>query len=284
MVVWNSHSYCGSCLCTLLASIILSVSSHPYICSFSAFFNKIVMQCCPHICGSCIILAHALMIGIQQLVHSASSVFSTKVHEVSCSYAQKWSSKEPPQRISWLWWLFQTQRFGTRPAEERNKKWTILIFNSLWLTSYYTFLWLLQLYKLLYVLGHFPHQWYHHLNANTLIGATILFSGHSYISYATVCHNYHVGGRHSNNGVELLDAIYLCIITNNLDYSCVSAFDCDVKRFDLIHWLLICQLSHTHNYELQNCPAIIILLFFYHFCSVQMQNVLAGMEAAGGSQ
>ena len=37
-----------------------------------------VMQCCPHTCGRCIILARALTNGFQQLAHSAPSVLPAK--------------------------------------------------------------------------------------------------------------------------------------------------------------------------------------------------------------
>ena len=89
---------------------------------FSACFKNCYV-CCPRTCGWCIILACAPTNGIQQLVHSAPSVFPTKKsHEWGHNFAPKRSSKGlSSENFLATGGFFEHNTYSARLFEERKK-------------------------------------------------------------------------------------------------------------------------------------------------------------------
>ena len=114
----------------------------------------------------------------------------------------KQSAKAPPPReFPGYWWQFRTQHFSRYSAIDwlkKEKRWKILIFGCFRFAPLKRLLLYVAIttvdwgnpFKLLWVLldaiAFAPRWWYRHDNANTLIGAIILKSGHSYI-WARYC-------------------------------------------------------------------------------------------------
>ena len=113
MVVWNIVIYIVVHVCTLCQPVMsflvcelcepVATSSHFYIsdfcewnfclCSFFCILYYAVPPTC--ICSLCVILAHALMNGIHQLVHvhAAPTAFLQKRARVKSQLCSKWSLK-----------------------------------------------------------------------------------------------------------------------------------------------------------------------------------------------
>ena len=102
---------------------------------------KFVMWCRLRTCSWCIklqlmchpILARALTNGVQQLIHSAPSVFFAKNHRSEVAVMLKMKLKQPILRgfpgYWWLFWMQHLSRYSTRLFEEERKRWTIPIFD-----------------------------------------------------------------------------------------------------------------------------------------------------------
>ena len=135
--------------------------------------------------------------GIQQLVHFAPQ---SKKHWSYVADMLKTKCKSTtPREFPGYWWQFWTQhfsRYGARLVEER--RWTILIFGHFRFAPLKRLLYVaittVDCFKLLCVLldaSIAPREWYHRENADTLIGATILKSGHPYI-WATLLRAHNI--------------------------------------------------------------------------------------------
>ena len=135
------HFWCHFLVVNLLASSY--IKSSLYICLISArkllkflfmhFMDntcdswKIIMRCHPLICSLCVILARALTNGIQQLVHSAFSIFPAEKRSVELrrSYTQNQVWNAHPREFPGYWWLFWADwdmALGCLKKEERKKK------------------------------------------------------------------------------------------------------------------------------------------------------------------
>ena len=111
-----SHLCCSSCLCTLSASntcasipCMWTLIASSFIPTSFLFLQKVFNDflfmlffsfkncyvCHPHTCSWCIILACAPTNGVQQLVHSAPSVFPAKNRRSEVTALLKRSSKGP---------------------------------------------------------------------------------------------------------------------------------------------------------------------------------------------
>ena len=114
-----------------------------------------------------------------------------KALELCHSYTQNKAQKHHPQRIPGYWWLFQTQHlshYSARLVEEKKMNnsdfcpFQVCHFRIVTTHCYY---YCNRLYKLLYVVLDAsicsPAMISPCINANTLIGAAILKSGHPYI-------------------------------------------------------------------------------------------------------
>ena len=88
------------------------------------------MQRCSRTCGWYVIRAYALT----KWCPTANTLWphDQKVLELCRSYAQNKAQKHHSREFPGYWWLFRTQhlsRYSARLAEERRRRWTILIFD-----------------------------------------------------------------------------------------------------------------------------------------------------------
>ena len=155
------HTLCQPVMSFLVCELceLVATSSHFYISDFCSWnFLFMLFFCILHyavpptcICSLCVILAHALMNGIHQLVHAAPSAFLQKIAGVKSQLCSKWSFKCTFPENFWLLvavlnaTCIALRHYADWRKNERRRK--IQSYHNLWfatLNSYYTLLLLLQ--------------------------------------------------------------------------------------------------------------------------------------------
>ena len=150
----------------LMRQLVIDVSSYPSTCT-NKWLPTVSIVCC------------------------LSLPRKKKSLEWGCSYAWNEAQKAHPQIISWLFWMQHLSHYGARLFEEERKKMNNSDFRPFQVSQlrtsfryYYCFCILgqpISSSKCLWTLT-FGARWnYCRVNANTLIGAAILFPGHPYI-------------------------------------------------------------------------------------------------------